>query len=244
MRTSPTIHRWLIAHAVLSTMALVALAFLHWSERQERYSELVRTRGIIVEDSLGHDRILIGAPFPFSPDRIRTDTAKARAAWAKDLGGEDYMRWYRDYRHTGNVLLVLNAAGHDQLALGDELPDPNTGKRITVPTGLLWNDPLGFERGGLGLNRLIKDGQYRNGLGFDDADGEGLHLFILEDGSKFLRTVYPEGVMYQGRFAANGLLGDTSAFIGHRLINTEGQVVAQERYTTLRQAPLTGQATP
>lgn len=219
---------------MISTLALIMLAWSHWSARTQVDTDLVRTRGIIVQDEAGRDRILIGAPFPHSHHRIRTDSVKARAAWADGLGGEEYMRWYSDYRHSGNGLLLLNAAGHDQLVLGDELPDPNTGKRITVPTGLLWNDTLGFERGGLGLNRLIEGGRYRNGLGLDDEGGEGLHLFILEDGSKFLRTVHGDGALYQGRFAANGLLGDTTVFIGHRLMDAGGAVVAEERYLPLR----------
>jgi hypothetical protein len=232
--STSTVNRWLIAHAIVSTAALVALTARQLSIATHLDTGLIHARGIVLQDSLGRDRILIGAPFPFSADRIRTDTAKVRAAWAKDLGGDAYMGWYRDHRHSGNGLLVLNAAGYDQLVLGDELPDPNTGRRITVPTGLLWNDTLGFERGGLGLNRLIEGGRYRNGLGLDDEAGEGLHLFILEDGSKFLRTVYDEGVLYQGRFAAHGLLGDTSAFVGHRLMNADGTVVAQERYAPAR----------
>jgi hypothetical protein len=226
--------RWLLAHSLISTVALIALAWSHWSTLTEVDSDLVRTRGIVVQDEAGRDRILIGAPFPHSPHRIRTDSAKAREAWADELGGEDYMRWYRDYKHSGNGLLLLNAAGHDQLVLGDDLPDPNIGERISVPTGLLWNDTLGFERGGLGLNRLKEGGAYRNGLGLDDEAGEGLHLFILEDGTKFLRTVHEDGILYQGRFAANGLLGDTTVFIGHRLVDTGGAVVAQERYLPLR----------
>lgn len=232
--STSAVNKWLIAHAVVSTAALVALTVDHISIATHLDTDLIRARGIVLQDSLGRDRILIGAPFPFSPDRIRTDTAKVRAAWAKDLGGDEYMGWYRDYRNDGNGVLVLNAQGYDQVVLGDELPDPNTGRRITVPTGLLWNDSLGFERGGLGVNRLIGSGAYRNGLGFDDEAGEGLHLFILEDGSKFLRTVYEGGVLYQGRFAANGLLGDTASFVGHRLMNADGTVVAQERYDPAR----------
>lgn len=220
--------RWLLVHSFLSTAGLITLAWSHWGARSQLNTDLVRTRGIVVQDEAGRDRILIGAPFPTSPDRIRTDTVKARTAWADDLGGEEYMGWYRDYRHSGTGLLLLNDRGYDQLVLGDELPDPNTGKRITVPTGLLWNDSLGFEHGGLGVNRLIESGQYRNGLGFDDEGGEGLHLFILEDGTKFLRTVYRDGALYQGYFAAQGLLGDTVDFVGHRAMDGAGTVVAEE----------------
>ena len=224
------LNRWLLAHSILSTIALVALIWNSARSHRELRTDLVRTRGVVVQDSLGRDRILIGAPFPASPHRIRTDSSKARTAWAGRLGGETYMGYYRDYEHSGNGILLLGPEGHDRLALGDRLPDPNTGRRITSVTGLLWNDGLGFERGGVGLNRLKENGEYRNGLGFDDEGGEGLHLFILEDGSKMLRTVYEGGVLYQGRFAANGLLGDSAEFIGYRLLDTEGRVVTQQNF--------------
>ena len=223
-------HRWLTVHAVLSTMALFTLAWRSWYTPATIDTDLLRTRGIVVQDSLGRDRILIGAPFPHSTHRIRTDSVKARAAWANGLGGDDYMAWYRDYHHGGNGLLLLNGEGYDLLALGDALPDPNTGKRIAIPTGLVWNDARGFETGGIGSNRLIENGQLRTGLGFDDEGGEGLHVYILEDGSKFIRFVYEEGALFLGRFAAHGMLGDTADFVGFRAMNANGEVVAEENF--------------
>ena len=114
------------------------------------------------------------------------------------------MEWYKRYRHDGVGMVVLNAEGYDRVLVGDGLPDPNTGQRISSPTGLLWNDHEGFELGGIGANRLLEGGEYRNGLGLDDKDGEGLHLIILEDGSKVMRTVYPGGMLVEGRLAAKG----------------------------------------
>ncbi len=85
------------------------------------------------------------------------------------------------------------------MLLGDNLTDPNTGQRNGRPTGLLWNDDLGFERGGLGLNRLKESGLYRNVLGLDDETGEALHLGILEDGTRMLRMAWSDTTLLIGR---------------------------------------------
>ncbi|MBP6698397.1 MAG: hypothetical protein KA175_12315 [Flavobacteriales bacterium] len=213
---------------LLCMLSMIALWWRTLSTMDQRAS-VIRTRGIIVEDSLGRDRILIGAPFPSSAHRVRTDPTNVRARWAQRLGGERYMEWYKRYRHDGVGMVVLNAEGYDRVLVGDGLPDPNTGQRISSPTGLLWNDHEGFELGGIGANRLLEGGEYRNGLGLDDKDGEGLHLIILEDGSKVMRTVYPGGMLVEGRLAAKGFFGDSTDFVGSRLIGANGEVVAEER---------------
>lgn len=161
--------------------------------------DVIRARGIILEDSLGRDRILIGAPFPYSKDRVRTDTSKVNKFWASRFEGLEYMNWYASYHHGGNGLLIMNESGFDKVLLGDRLADPNTGKRNGSPTGMLWNDEQGFERGGLGLNQLVENGQYRNVLGFDDETGEALHVGLLEDGSKFIRFAWTDSVLVIGR---------------------------------------------
>lgn len=217
----------------ITLLSLVSTIVLWWQVLRPKDSErfgLLRARGIIVEDSSGRDRILIGAPFPASAHRVRTDTAAVRARWAERFGGDRYMEWYKGYRHDGVGIVVLNAAGYDRVVMGDHLPDPNTGVRIGSPTGLFWNDHEGIELGGLGSLRLAEDSTYRNGLGLDDQDGEGMHLMILEDGSKMLRTVHPGGMLVQGRLAAHGHFGDTLDFLGIRSIGPDGSVKKEITY--------------
>src|SRR5437867_8261695 len=43
--------------------------------------DIIRTKGIIITDKEGNDRILIGAPAPDSKSRIRSDFEKAKKAW-------------------------------------------------------------------------------------------------------------------------------------------------------------------
>lgn len=217
----------------MTILCLFSTTALWWQLLRPKETErfgLLRAQGIILEDSKGRDRILIGAPFPASAHRVRTDTAAVRARWAERFGGERYMEWYKDYRHDGVGIVVLNAEGYDRVLLGDHLPDPNTGVRIGSPTSLFWNDHEGIELGGLGALRSLEDSTYRSGLGLDDQDGEGVHLMILEDGSKMLRTVHPEGMILQGRLAANGLFGDTVDFFGVRSIGSDGKVENEITY--------------
>lgn len=67
---------------------------------------LIRAKGIIIQDENGKDRILIGAPIPYSNDRVRTDTSLVRKYFASEIYPENprkYMEWYKntDILHLG-----------------------------------------------------------------------------------------------------------------------------------------------
>lgn len=83
--------------------------------------DLIRAKGIIIEDENGKDRILIGAPIPYSKDRVRTDTNQVRKYFASDIYPKDpnkYMEWYKKYRHSAFGMVVLNDKGIDVMQLG------------------------------------------------------------------------------------------------------------------------------
>ena len=164
--------RWLQAYAALMTVAMAVLFFRSGTEADG----VLRARGLIIEDDVGRERILIGAPIPEAANRVRTDTARVREVWGPRFS-EEYMGWYRDYNHSTNGILILSEDGFDRIALGDPKPDPNIGKRIGPSTGMVINDAEGFERMGYGL--LDIDGTYRVTLGLDsDRITEGLVLFL------------------------------------------------------------------
>lgn len=105
--------------------------------------DLIRTKGIIIVDENGKDRILIGAPIPYSKDRVRTDTTLVRKYFASELNPENmdkYMEWYKNYRHSAYGMVVMNEKGIDVMQIGDKLSDPNVGRRIFLPTGILLNN--------------------------------------------------------------------------------------------------------
>lgn len=168
----------------LTIIGTFGLAFT----KNDRF-DLIRTKGIIVEDANGKDRILIGAPIPQSKDRVRTDTALVRKYFAPDVAKDpnQYMEWYKKYRHTAYGMVVMNEKGIDVLQMGDQLSDPNVGRRMFLPTGILLNNQKGMEVGGFGT-QTFDDGRSGVALGLDDPGNgrEALHAVVLSDGTRAL----------------------------------------------------------
>jgi hypothetical protein len=146
-----------------------------------RAPEVLRARGLIIEDEHGRERILIGAPVPYAANRVRTDTARVRRLWAPRFPPQ-YMDYYRGYRHAVIGMIVLDEQGIDRMAIGDSVPDPNIGKRIGPSVGLLLNDANGFERSGYGL--LTVRGRDRVVLGLDSNHGTEGATFVLVDSGR------------------------------------------------------------
>ena len=85
--------RWLQVYAALLTIA-VAVLFVRSGTATDG---VLRARGLIIEDEVGRERILIGAPVPEAANRVRTDEARVREVWAPGFPDPDaYMGYYRD----------------------------------------------------------------------------------------------------------------------------------------------------
>jgi len=89
-------------------------------------TQVIRARGIIIEDAQGRPRILIGAPFPQVPERTRKDGQTA-------------------------ALVLLGENGADRLIVGEAPNPPGGGARIAPGVGVTVHDPKGRERGGFGF---------------------------------------------------------------------------------------------
>jgi hypothetical protein len=225
-------------YTALSTLAILTFAALGFATRGSPPAptadtpQILRTRGIIIEDEQGRDRILIGVPIPHSPHRLRTNEARVRETWATRLGGDEYIESWKKLEHAAHGIVFLNERGYDKLILADKTPDPNTGKRIVDAAGFTFNDDEGFERGGLGISRT-EGGGYRVVLGMDDKVGEAVHLFTLEDGTKGLQIVYEEGRILLGRATPGGagaqLFGVAEPFAGLRILDREGRVLFEQQ---------------
>lgn len=168
----------------LSMFSMICFVLSFRTVQAQSDNRILRVRGIIIEDAAGHERILIGAPIPAAQNRVRTDEARVREVWAKRLipGNPDrYMNFYKTYKHDTNGILILDEQGFDRLALGDQTPDPNIGKRNAPSTGMVINDEQGFERAGFGLHNV--NGQHRVVLGMDSNEGrEALSLAVRDEG--------------------------------------------------------------
>ena len=94
-------------------------------------TRVLRARGLIIEDSHGRARVLLGSPLPSASERIRKDASTTS-------------------------MVFLDEQGHDRLTLGEE-PEPQiAGKvsqsmhRIAPGVGVVIHDGNGDERGTYG----------------------------------------------------------------------------------------------
>jgi hypothetical protein len=216
---------------MISSSVLLMISFISLSFADNRSTgEIIRTKGIIIEDSAGRDRILIGSPIPYSKDRVRTDTALVRKYWASKFRNPDqYMGWYKDYSNTADGIVVMNEKGFDIVQVGDKLSDANVGKRMFASSGILWNTQTGWERGGAGVNTTA-DGKSRPTIGLDDDSGEALHLICLEDGSKGIFIARGNESIRIGLGKANGdLFESKTAFAGIQYFDSTGKLLWEQK---------------
>ncbi len=91
--------------------------------------QVLRVRGLIVEDAQGKPRILLGAPVPKVTGRKRQDD--------------------------GIGMIILNENGADRVVLAAPVPDPQANgkvvRRASPHAGLTFDDAEGNERGGIGI---------------------------------------------------------------------------------------------
>lgn len=205
-------------------MALLAIPVAAFTLRE---ADILRVKGIIIEDDQGRARILIGAPAPEVTERVRTNPELARAAW-----GESGTRVYWDTLNNDTFgLLILDENGHDRAALGSPVPDPLNGRRIAKATGMSFHNQEGVERGGIGHMYNADTGIDRGVLGLDNKDGEGAILIADNDGTvglvvndpnnnrqMFTGVAPKDGIISGGDRSRLGLLirnpDQTSTFVG------------------------------
>ena len=166
-----------------SLLALVFSSQFLFSFKENADNKILRAKGIVIVDDQGRERILIGATLPHAINRVRTDTARVRALWSHRFGNANqYMKWYQDYNHQANGILILDEQGYDKVCLGDGVPDANIGQRIGKQTGLIFCNNQGFERGGIGVINLT-DSQNRVVMALDGENGtDATGISVMEDG--------------------------------------------------------------
>lgn len=206
---------------------LVATFFFGFT-KIEKFN-IIRAKGIIIEDENGKDRILIGSPIPFSKDRVRNDTALVRQYWASQFENpKQYMEWYKNYKNSADGIVFMNEKGFDVVQVGDNLSDANVGKRMFRSTGIIWNTQTGWERGGAGVN-TTDDGKSRPTIGLDDESGEALHMICLEDGSKGIIIGGENGSLRIGIAKNEGeLFQNKGNFVGIKYFDNNGNLIWEQ----------------
>src|SRR5260370_26485504 len=116
-----------VAFLGIAVLALTATAF----DAAESHNQVLRARGLIIEDNDGRERILIGSPIPTAKNRVRTDLERVKGTWAKRFpSSEKYIETYKTYQNEMNGILLLDANGLDRVALRDPVPHPNSVRSI------------------------------------------------------------------------------------------------------------------
>lgn len=221
---------WLRYYVFISSAAFIVLLFSAFNGPEKKFG-IIRAKGIVIEDSAGRDRILIGSPVPFSKYRVRTDTNLVRKYWSKNFGknANQYMQWYKGYYNGAEGIVVMNETGFDRVLLGDKLADPNSGKRMFESAGVLWNDKEGWELGGAGVN-TTKEGKSRAVIGVDDRDGEAVHIIALEDGTKGLVIGGENGRLLIGMSKKEGeWFQNKDFFTGIKYFDAKGKLIWEQQ---------------
>lgn len=143
---------------------------------------MIRTQGIIIEDSEGRARIMIGAPAPDVEERLRTNPARQQDAFGW-IYPEKHLQPAHRLNNDTFGMIVLDENGHDRVALGAPVPDPLNGIRIGPAYGLSIHDEDGVERAGVGHIKDKAKGLDRVAIGLDGRDGEGAMLIVDGDGT-------------------------------------------------------------
>lgn len=226
--------QFFIGFVSLTLIGLVSFGFA----KTDKFN-LIRAKGIIIEDENGKDRILIGAPVPYSKDRVRTDTNLVRKYFAGEIYPKDpnqYMEWYKKYRHSAFGMVVMNEKGIDVMQAGDQLSDPNVGRRIFLPTGILLNNQKGLEVGGFGTH-TFDDGRSGVALGLDDPGNgrEAFHALVLSDGTRALILQDANGKLVLG-FGNSGTNifrnKDSLNFVGIKYFDKKDNLLWEQKMNT------------
>ncbi len=142
------------------------------------------------------------------------------------------MQWYKAYRHTAYGMVVMNEKGIDVMQMGDQLSDPNVGKRIFLPTGILLNNQKGMEVGGFGTH-TFDDGRSGVALGLDDPGNgrEAFHALVLSDGTRALKLQDANGKLVLGFGKPNNGLfrnNDSLNFVGLKYFDKKDSLIWEQ----------------
>ncbi|MBN8650589.1 MAG: hypothetical protein J0L67_04140 [Cytophagales bacterium] len=225
-----------IKQLFIGFVSLTILGFLGFGFTKTDKFDLIRAKGIIIYDENGKDRILIGAPIPYSKYRVRTDTSLAKKYFSNEIYPKDpnkYMEWYKNYRHSAFGMVVMNEKGIDVMQVGDQLSDPNVGRRIFLPTGILLNNQKGLEVGGFGTH-TFDDGRSGVALGLDDPGNgrEAFHALVLSDGTRALILQDAKGKLVVGFGKPNSDIfhtKDSLSFVGIKYFNKKDSLIWEQR---------------
>lgn len=160
--------RFLEAGLAVTIALLLILGLGAMSGTTQQRREVLRVRGLIVEDAQGRPRILLGAPVP-NAGRRRQDEA---------IG-----------------MLVLGENGADHVTIGSPAPPPQiqgrVGRRDAKLAGMIIHDLDGNERGGFGY---LDNDRVVLGLDYGGRTREAVVLHVMENGTAGITLTPRDGL--------------------------------------------------
>src|SRR5262245_16748295 len=189
--------------AALAALAVLAVgAAWQAGAGDAKAGQVLRVRGLVVEDEAGRPRILLGAPLPQTEARKRKD----------DMTG----------------VLLLGEDGADRVALGAPTPAPQiggkVGQRIADGAGLQIMDHTGNERGGftyLDNGRVV--------LGLDYPGREAVALFVMPEGyAGILVSSDNEGGHERGGIVVDNKKGSAVIKLADRKSRERAMILVEE----------------
>lgn len=183
-------------------LMFIILAYQYISVQQKNTIsvEMVRTRGLVIQDQKGNDVILMGYPIPYSEARKRTDPVDGFLMVDKN----------------GNDRLFMGKAG--TLQVNGELFN-----RIDQGWGYMVNDSRGNERGHFSmldsLNSII--------LGMDYPTGEGIMMVAQPDNAFIVINADTGGTARERIVLRHEMNGTEENFIKIGNEQSKGRVIIQ-----------------
>lgn len=192
--------------------------------------EILRIRGLVLEDAEGRPRMVLGAPISEVPERRYSRMPVMENPRVE----EGRMVWDRAESAEATEIfgmLILDEEGYERIVLGDPLPNPAVGGRIYQRKkgrhwGMTINDVDGTERSGYGV---WENGQVS--LGLDWKGSEAVVFFAIPDGTAGLHVASRDGTARSTltadtdeRHSSLELRGDQASI---ELRRPDGQVVAR-----------------
>lgn len=175
-----------ICIALATTLTAVSLKKGPASVSAAESPAVLHLKGLVIEDGQGHARILLGAPFPAVPDRVRQD-------------------------ERATALVFLDEQGRDRFSIGEKIAPQVNGvvplnyRMVGTAYGLTLYDPAGNERGNLGF---LSNGSTisRAVFGLDRLEGDAIGA-VVDDKTGYagIAALYPP--LEKGTEATGILLG-------------------------------------
>jgi hypothetical protein len=161
--------RRFMATSVILGIALGAVLVSGFTAAPRQGDGVIHAKGLVIEDSQGRPRVLLGAPFPEVSARLRTDAR-------------------------GTSMIFLDERGHDRLTVGEALPAQLQGKiakvdqRIGASFGMIIHDLEGNERGGFSF---LSSGRATIALDYPGRDAIGLSVDDHLNRAEFMLNYSP-----------------------------------------------------